>query len=413
MGSTRVYIQPFNFDGTYADDFIEVTKYVSGIDTMTTDADSLDYQLGVYLNSNVPLTLSNRTGKFTDVDNAESIFRYKRANSIVRVTWMEGEELPMAGFVQVPFRVSPEVTIFEGLLDDSGLTEDADSETVQFQVLGFESLFDEEIVPLSLVNIGDNASDLVYACLNQTNITNILTVDPANINLGTDLTVDAVAQLENVSVKDALTELLKTGNSVLYVVDRVVYVTDRMASVDLKKTYYGQASDAGVEDIINVTNINNGKSRCFNYFYWDSSTEVEKDNASIKKNRTQQQAISSDLFTDSLKREQILFNLLGEFKDPQKQFDIIVPMTYDSLDLNILDRINVDYPTVFVPTPGFSFPICGLAILGSSDPGPRGAVLPVGLWSLTLDPNDEFKILMKQYDTTNEMITFRVRKIEA
>lgn len=414
MGLARVYIKPFNADGTYADDFIDVTKDIFKIGTSKLDADSLDFQLGAYKTSSVQVSANNRSGRFADVDQAESIFKYKRANSIVKITWSHEPEPLIAGFFQAGNAIlGGEEETFEGLLSDQSLFEESSTETVDFQVLGYESIFDQVQVPFSSLSLGMLASQIIYTLLNQSPITTLMVVDPANITPGTDLAPDVLDSLNNQTVTEAVNEILKCSNSVLYVSNGVVYVKQRTPTASVSQTFYGQASQNGIENVIDVTNITGGLPRLYNFFNWDAdgATAVQKDLPSIRKNGLFKYAFKSDLFTDTAKQNRILADLLAEFKDPKKECELKTRLTYDSLALNILDRVSVDYPTVFVPTEGFSLPVCGVAVCGSSDQGPTGAVLPLGLWSLTIDKNDQFKILAKEIDVIAETIVFKLRKI--
>ena len=412
MGAVRVYIKPFDDAGDYVSDWTEVSRYVTKVGAIKVDVDSADFQLGFFRTSSVSLSLNNRDGRFSDVGSSESIFHYTRANSLVKITWAVMPEQPKWGFARAGFcTVSPEVTVFEGLLNDDGFREDANTEVVDFRVLGYDSLFDGENVPFDDISAGDSIQDLIYACLNQTSITNHLTVSLANISPGEDQNSDVVAWLENRSVKEALDKLLLVSNSVAYIENGVIYVTDRTPSVSVVKTFYGQASRSGIENIVNIFNVTNGINRTFNYFYWRDSAAVQKNNAAIQKYKVRKKEIDFEIFTNVTKQGTLLENLLNEFYLPKKEFEISVPVEYDVLELALLDKIAVDYPTVFVPTPGFSLPMCGIAVCGSTSTDVDGATLPLGLWSLTIDVSGEWKILSKEIDLMAEKATFKVRAV--
>lgn len=415
MGLTRVYIKPFQEDGTYASDFIEVTKYVLRLGAIKEDCDSLEYQLGVFRNSSVAITFNNRDGSFSDADALESMFTYKRADSIVKITWQEGTEDPICGFMSGEFVLSEEMELFEGLLNDDGLKEAADSETVDFKVLGYESLFARCEVPYTtlstdVLNI-HNVGWVLYTCLNQAPINELLVIDQANIVPATNLVVDSMASLEGKLVKDVLDELCLVSNSILYVKDGVVYVSARSPSGSVVKTFYGQAASAGIENIINVKDISSGINRCFNYFAWADTLLSQKDLTSIAKNLLRQKEVSSALFTNDTKRGTMLENLLVEFKDPKKEFELTTRLDSETAALRLLDRVSVDYPTVFKATDGFSLPVCGIAECGSSSQFSTGAVLPVGLWALTIDATEEWKILSREIDLGSETMTMKLRKV--
>ena len=56
-----------------------------------------------------------------------------------------------------------------------------------------------------------------------------------------------------------------------------------------------------------------------------------------------------DEITNTGKRQSILDEQRDQFKDKKQEFDLTTFVNYDNLELQILDRVNVDYPTVFYP----------------------------------------------------------------
>lgn len=413
IGSFRVYIKPFNTDGTYASAWTEVTKYVAQIGQMVVDSDSQDYQLGVFRTSNVQIIFNNRDGKFTDVDNYESMFRYKRLNSQIKVTFMSAETLPLAGWAMSDDFLAQEIIVFDGLIDDSALVEDAATEQVPLMALGFESLFQQVNYIDGAVSVGDSIKNALFALLNQPSITALLTLDLANINPNQDQAIDTVDFLVGTSgsviiISDAIDSFLKSSNSILYIKNRTIYVTSKVVSVDIKYTFYGQASILGEENLASVKNIKSGIAKVFNYFTWSvgsaDPSAIQQDITSIKLNGVIQSNIAFDAFTDVVKQETLLFALLEEYKDKKKELEIVAPINDVLVQLNLLDKIVIDYPTVFQAESGQELPICGVAICGA-------AVLPKGLWSLTLSTDTQFKILTKTIDPSKQEITLKLRAV--
>lgn len=403
MGIIRVYIKPLKQDGTLSADFQEVTKYVDSVGTISQDVDSLDYQLGVYRNSNFDISFINRSGKFSDVDQPQSIFKNKRSDSICKITFQKMADRPKVGFCQVGFfSISKEIELFQGLLNDESTSMDALSETVSLTALGFESLFSRVPVPTTIV-AGDDAQTVLFKMLNQSVITDYLTVDIANINPNINLPTDEVLSIAGKIVKDALDPLLVKANSVLYIKNSTVYVTSRAASATVKKTFYGQQSLLGPENVVNLKNIKNGASKQFNYFAWDQSTIIRKDNNSIQRYKTKKKSVPDGLYTNTIKRNTILDALVAEFKDPKQEFSLETGMDYKTIALNILDKVQIDYPTAYVAG-DFPLPICGLAICGQ-------AVLPKGLWAFKEDLSSFYKILSRSYEPSTLTATFKLRKI--
>lgn len=407
MAISRVYVKPFAVTGEYVADWIDVTDYVQDLGKVAMDLDSQEYNIGVFTVPVFDVTMMNREGTFNDVDDVQSIFRFNRSNSLVKITYCPNEgQMLSFGAVAGQIILGEEVEIFEGLLNDDSLKQSAKKETVKFKVLGFDSLFGAAIVPFLSLNPTDTIKNLLYACLNQNSITDYLTVDLANINPSLNQSVDNIMDLENKTVSDALDLLLNGSNSVLYIKNRIVYVTARTPSGDLKKTFYGQASQLGAENLSAIEQISSGKNRIFNYLTWRSTTNGYQDPDSVNRYGAKTKEIEFSLFSNIFKQVSAMTAIVNEFKDPKQEMEITTPMDHSTLALNLLDRINIDYPTVHVPG-DFPFPICGLAICGD----PNSATLPRGIWSFTIPNNRDFKILKKEFDPKSFNITFKIREI--
>ena len=149
LNSFRIYIQTFDDSGNYTGVWVEITRFVLGLSDIGVQIDSSDYDVGVFQNSNLDLKLNNRDGRFNDVDATESMFNFKRKDTLVKMTYRVNEYGPECGVITVPFLCGGEVTIFKGLLNDKSLRTSARNEDANFKVLGFESVFDQVLVNFS------------------------------------------------------------------------------------------------------------------------------------------------------------------------------------------------------------------------------------------------------------------------
>lgn len=406
MSRTKVYITPFDADGEYAEE-IDVTKYVESLGSVGIDTDSSDYNIGVYRNSSVRIDLNNRRGLFSDISIYQSIFRYTRSDAKVRITFLESDELPYCGTaICGEALLVEEVTVFQGLLSDDSLTEEAGREVVSFIALGYESLFSRVEVPFADLSVGNTIKQILVACLDQEVITDLLTIDAANINPAVNLASDDISDLENQTAKQVIDDLLLLSNSVLYIQDETVFVKSRGATPDVMGTFYGQSSSAGRENIANMKNVTNGKNRVFNYMTWSQSTAAFQNSASVRLHGVRKKELSSKLFTDNLKQLAIMTGLVTEFRFPKQEMELVAPLTTENIELQILDRVVIDYPTVYVPG-DFDLPICGVAICGDVET----ATLPRGLWSLQIPSDRRFKIIKKTLDFKAMVATFKLREI--
>jgi hypothetical protein len=96
-------------------------------------------------------------------------------------------------------------------------------------------------------------------------------------------------------------------------------------------------------------------------------------------------------------------NLRDEFKDKKIEFEIDVPLDYETIGLILLNRINVDYPVPLIGVEGNPVPILGVAIADD-------AVLPVEQWTLEVDINTNYKIMQKKYNFKNYTVNLKLRE---
>lgn len=406
MNKWRAYIKPFLDTGAYAADWIEVTRDVDwgSLGNIQQGLDNADYDIGVYRNSNFNVTLRNDHGRYSDVDVLQSIFRYKRADSLFKITWDLNEDRNYCGATTVcgQFKLSEEMTLFEGLLNDESLAMDVASQQVTFLVLGREALLDRAIVPFASLSVGQLASAVILACVNQAPITSVLTVSAGTISLGNDQTLDNIDDLENKTAKDALDDLLMLTSSVLYIRDGALIISPRTPTAALQYTFFGQASNSGPENVQDIQKFKNGMSRVFNYLFWTDTAITSVDDSSVTKYGARSKEFNFTYFTNGVKQQSLLDSILGEFSLPKREMELTAPLTYDTLEVDLLDRVAIDYPTVYTSLD--PLPICGIAICGE-------AKLPKGIWSFMLTTTEEFKVIGRTLDIRNALFKYKLREV--
>jgi hypothetical protein len=244
---------------------------------------------------------------------------------------------------------------------------------------------------------------VIYALLNQSQITSLLTVDYSNINCGTDLPIDSIASLQNKTVQEGLNNLLLVSNSVLYIEGDTVFVSPRVATDQVIFNFYGQTSPNGAENIIDIQNIRNGLNRVLNYFTWKDTTLFSQSLSSVAKYGALTKELSADFVTLGTSQQTIMDNLCAEFADPKQEFSITTPMSYKSLACTLLSRVSVDYPIVYVST-GDPVPLCGAAVCGE-------AILPKALSAFKLSPTDYYYVIGRSVNSKDSTITFKLRRM--
>lgn len=404
----RVYLKPFTEEGAYQTDWIEVSDDIdmNSIADIRQVLDDDTYNVGIFKFGEFAIKLRNEHGLYSEIGSLRTIFKYKRSDTKVRVTWQFQDFESHAGVVTAGDFIpgNDEVEVFEGLLNDDASDTDIKDQVAQFKVLGLESIFARVEVPFADIANGDTVKALLLDILDQEKITDLMTVLNANLNPALNIVVDDISKYENSTVKEMLSDLLLISNSVLFLRDGILYVDSRDATADVQATFYGQASNVGVENIIEITDIRTGINKMFNYCTWDETSLIAQDIDSVEHYGVKKKSFSFEQITDSGRQQQILEAFRDEFGQPKQSFVLTVPITEEMLALGFLDRVNVDYPTVLFPPPGELIPIYGISKYGEG-------IYPYGAWSLTLLLTDYFKIMGKSVKTKNQHIEFYLRRV--
>jgi hypothetical protein len=404
MARWRVYIKPFLDSGEYAPDFIEVTNDVISLSDISLAIDNTEFDVGVVKNNGVTLKLRNDQARYSDADNIKSIFRSRRKDSIVKITWdIRNYDLICGFFSPGNEPLGGEEEVFQGLLFDVTSISDIRQQNASFKILAFESVLDAIEVPFSSISNGDLFSDIFLTLLDQAPFNTYVTVDAANINPGIDVAIDDKASLEAQTVGEVLSDLLLASNSVLYLKNNTVYVTAREETPDVKKIFYGQASNLGIENLIDIPKIRDGVNRIFNFWNWEETTLVVRDTSSIDLYGVRKKVLSTEIITNNTKRSNILTANRDEFAFPKLEIELVAPFEYSTLALQILDKVQIDHPTIYTANGEV------LARYNMSNYG--AARYAFNLLAFTLNTNQSFKVLSKKIKTQNNTVSFLLREV--
>lgn len=408
MGQIRTFLKVFDASGDYVSEFLDISEDVLDVGDIQIGIDNTEYDVGSVKNSSLKIKLRNDTGKYSDIDDFLSIFEFSRKNSIVRVEYRKNVDPLIAGFFlpgQKP--LDNNIVIFEGLLNEVTSSSDIKNQFANFTVLGYESVLGETQVPYSSITGTDDYQDIMFACLNQAPFNELVTVNIVNINPGLDIAIDSRDDLENKNVGEVLARLLLDTASVFYIKDGMAIVSNREPTVELKRTFYGQSAIEGVEDILNIPTYRDGVNRVKNFWRWRDTSLKSEDTTSIGIYGSQVRELESALINSAstTKIQSILDDYKDSFKDQKVELDLVVPMKTQYLDLQILDRVKVDYPTVYEAPDGSVIARYGLSVYGEDR-------YPNGRWNLVIDPDQlAFKIINEKLSPKNKTITFKLREI--
>jgi len=411
MSRVHVFIKPFkDTSGNYADDFIEVSADVidRSLGELKQRLDHSEYDIGVIRNSNVRLKLQNDAGQYNDVGDPGSIFVFKRSDSIVKITWEPGEGPLVCGFFKpITAQLSTEITLFEGLLEDTAEKASVDDQVIDFNVLGYESILDREIVPFATISNGDSLESIIFDSLNQSAITALLTVSAGNINLTTNTLIDDKTSLENKTVLEMLKEVLLLGNGVMHLTNTTtINIAPRTPAAASSFTFFGQAATGGVENIAAITNFRSGLNRTFNHWTWKDSSVVSQDVSSISKFGIRKREISSDLVSlaSTAKIQAILDSLKAEFGNPREEMMLTAPLEVAITGVIMLDRVTIDYPEIPIVSSDEALATYGIAQYGVAQYADT-------LSNFSIDSSRSWKVLSRGLRPESDLAKYHLREI--
>ena len=411
MSRLRAYIKPRNTNGDFLPEFIEVTEDVDfdATGNISQLIDNNEFNVGQFKFSDFDLKLRNQLGAYSDVDVLQSIFRTRRAGSQFKLTWSPSDQSPQCGDSiagnSYGATIDSPVDVFIGVINDEASKLDIDDQQITFSVLSTDSIFTTIEAPFNLLSIGQLYSDAIFAILNQVSVTEYLLLDVGNITLGLDQTFDVVTQYENKTVKEVLDDVLRQANAIIFIKEETIFIRPRDGGLVSKYTFIGQGSNDGIEDIIKISDVTTGLNKVFNYWTFADTDLIAKDVGSIDINLIRKKEISVEAITNTAKRQAILNSQRDTFKNKKQRFDLTVAINSDLLGLFLLDRVTVDYPTIFIPgETGGELPIYGIAIYNESFYG-------FGEFALTIDKITPYKIMGRTIETVKQTIKFKLEEI--
>lgn len=401
----RFYLTPFLDSGEFGSE-IEISKDVDlgGIGKIKRSLDNSDFDIGVLKYNSLTLKLMNRHGKYSDVDNVNSIFRWNRSGSKIRVTWAPAENAICGIVVCGEALLSEEVVIYRGILNDEASAMGVADQIINFQVLSYDSLFSKVIVPFSALDSADFLSEILFKILNQTQITKYIVVDIDNIDLDLDYVPNSLAWFENKTGKEAIEKLLLASNSIVFIENLTLKSSGRAPGAAVAYSFFGQASDIGIENIIDIEGFRNGQNRILNFVRWKDGL-VSDGSSSVLKWGVRLKEIDIEFVTDAVKQAQTSTRIVNEFKNPKREFSISAPANQELIALPFLSRVDIDYPSI-VESTGQRLPVVGLTPIGD-----ESAPLPYSLWDFTLTQDEKFKVMGIEMDLKKEILSFQLRAI--
>lgn len=383
----KVFLTPLIGDSEYGTE-VEISDFVlSSLGNVSKKTDSDNYAIGAYLMGTVELTCVNYNGEFNESD-ARSFFKYKRDLSEIRIVYYDDS--------------STSSTSFRGLVSDGGTSLDAEKELIKIRVLALESILDQTQISEGLVEAGDLFSTAIKSILNVPAITAVLTYSAANIEVDLDLTIDIEGgAFDNKSTWEGLKLLLIASNSVVYIDDETIKVKTRDENTNEISYFHGPGDTLDRENIIKITDYNNGAHRVFNSIIINDTQY--SDDTSVAWFGLKQQSFTLDFITDADKELIIAKNLVNQFRYPRIEFRLTCS-TQLANQINFFDTIGVNHPLRARPHRIKAAPLWDVSKYDTASD-----VYPVDFGGVVIDGRLAFQIIERSENPNRFETTLKLR----
>ena len=400
----KVTLTPLNETGELSSQEIDISNDVDrrSLARVNQVIEGSDYDVGRVKISDMTLRLSNYKGRYSDIQDLRSIFGFSRSGSVVKIYWAPQEPL-VCGFFKCGEAILSEwVLMFDGILDDSTSRMNIEDQIIDFKILSFDSILDRLLVPT--LTTSDDLESAIFKCLNQSRFTKYVSVDESDINCLVNYTIDDVDPFDGKTVGEVMPDLLLAANSVLLIEGAQVKVFPRNEIKDLKRTFYGQASEIGNEDILAIKDFTSGQNRIINFVSWKDSNVSASDAASIELWGVRKQELDIEFVTNTSKRQDTGGSIIDVFKTPKREMVLNCALDYKGL-FEFFDVVKIDYPSVYTAS-GERLPVVGLAVIG--DPL---TPLPQLAWAFTISLDSSWRVLGKSFDLRREIVELKLREV--
>lgn len=327
----RLYVKRLKTDGTYEDDWSEISQGLmkdGSVKAISRSLPNNSWQLGYVTVNNVSLEILSAFQEFAGESDPNSIFfGYIRHKSLIKVV-----DALIDKYTDPDNPVEATVTTFEGLLDAT--TAQTEQGYEKITVLDYLSILkDINVSELTLAQTTMNA--LVYEIMNRAAFTKYINVSDSTdyINAGYNASSIDVTQYTG-SVLDMLQDLAK-GHSIFYVDPDDGYFYFKPATPTSSVQYSFLETNSRK---IDISAWREGLDRQVTNWYWDEQDvdiSAEADPAPVNQISNK---FSISGVTDATQRQNLLNYLLTQTQYAKPYFKLSLPY-FPSIKL--LDRVSV------------------------------------------------------------------------
>jgi len=355
---TRIYVAPLDDVGNISVDgageinnWVEITKDVHqrSVRAVRKKIDKNEFEIGFVSVSRLSFKVLNLQGLYSDVGETNStLFKFTRSDTPVRITFDPADDEPQYDISRYSqSQYASEVEVFRGLLDDSSTKMSLKDHSLNFQIIGFENLLKRTLIPV--LSVGDTVETTLFKCLDQASITKFVNVSASNINVSFNPTLDVVSHFDDETIEKVFEELLLVSNAFLFIdSNRNVIVKNRIVAATSSETFFGPASDVGVQNIINVEKIDTGTTKVINFVKVKDTTTTSEDATSIGRHGIRRKEIDIPSITIAGNRQIVADNLVTFFANPKRRFTLKVEVNVDRIAYDLMSKFVIDFPPLQV-----------------------------------------------------------------
>lgn len=385
-------------DGTYDADWTDISRLVdaTGLSTLDYRLDSDDFDVGLFVVANIPVTFLNKTGKFNDPADPRSLWASHETRHLSMIKVEAGY---FEGSVSAPTKIIE--VVFQGIWDDRTVETLNEQDAVKAQILSREAIFQTVNVVAGSLSSAVLASAAVEVLCTRGAVLAHMTVSAANINPGNDVTIDDPTDFNGKKLNDVLVELCLLTNSVLYIDEAGALVMRGRSAVGAAQVGLYQNAEGGQSDnIYAITNYNGGRQRLKNYWEWQGTTTVAKSEPHhLARYGLTKRVVNSDAILVPATRTLVLEALRDEWQFPKREME--VETDYTANDVSFFDLVTVDVRPSYDRLT--DLPIAGSAICGTA----RCAGYASGLF---IDKNLGWKVIGIRHDLRSFKTVLKLRE---
>lgn len=388
----RVYFTPKSGPGNIYGTEVEVTDKVAvkGVARIRRAIDSTDYDIGIFTYDDLVIKAINQDGYFNDSSDTRSLFFWGRDLCKVRVVFSKDYT---------------DTIVFRGLINDEATRLDASGDMIEFRVLSRDSIVRNTKVAGGTISSGYTATQAFLAVLLDPKITAVLTVDEANINPDYDFILDDGSAFADKTAREVLSDLLFASNSVM-IIDSTdtVMITSREENTDRDiVNLYGPYQINQKQNVIRMTGYNNGLQRRITSMKIND-VQISND-AYVQTYGFRQKSKTLDFITTEATESAIATTIVSEFQVPKVEAVIDVSSEV-ARNIQLLDRVSLDWPLRLKPYSGKFMPMVGHAVIDDSS-----TPLPFQSGSVSIPPAMAFKVIEINEDPNTFETSLKIRQV--